>query len=137
MDPQDNVKVVKQGYDNFRTGNIPALLDQLAERVEWQLPEMEGVPLGGKRKGRDGVAGFFSKLAEIEDVISFEPREFIAQGDKVVALGTYAFRVKGTRREFTSDFAHVFTVQNGKIARFQEYMDTAQAVIAYQQKAAA
>jgi len=52
-------------------------------------------------------------------------------------LGTYSFRVKATRREFTSDFAHVFTIQNGKIARFQEYMDTAQVGIAYQQKAAA
>jgi ketosteroid isomerase-like protein len=137
MDPQENTKVVKQAYDNFKAGNVPALLDLVTERVEWQLPEMEGVPLGGKRKGRDGVAGFFSKLAEIEDVISFEVREFIAQGDKVVALGTYAFRVKATRRDFTSDFAHLFTVQNGKIARFQEYMDTARAVAAYQQRVAA
>jgi ketosteroid isomerase-like protein len=137
MDPQENTRVVKQAYDNYKTGNIPAVLNLLIERVEWQLPEMEGVPLGGKRKGRDGVAGFFNKLAELEDVIRFEPREFIAEGDKVVALGTYTFRVKATRRDYTSDFAHLFTVQNGKISRFQEYMDTASAVIAHQQKAAA
>jgi uncharacterized protein len=134
---QDNVKVVQQAYANFKTGSIPALLDQLSEKVEWQLPEMEGVPLGGKRKGRDGVAGFFTKLAETEEVISFEPREFVAQGDKVVAMGSYSFRVKGTQRDFTSDFAHVFTVQNGKVARFQEYLDTAKAVAAYQKKIAA
>jgi uncharacterized protein len=134
---QDNVKVVQQAYANFKTVNIPALLDQLSEKVEWQLPEMEGVPLGGKRKGRDGVAGFFTKLAETEEVISFEPREFVAQGEKVVAMGSYSFRVKGTQRDFTSDFTHVFTVQNGKIARFQEYMDTAKIVVAYQKKIAA
>ena len=134
---QDNLKVVQQAYANFKTGNIPAVLELVADKVEWQLPEMEGVPLGGKRKGRDGVAGFFTKLAETEEVISFEPREFVAQGDKVIALGSYSFRVKGTQRDFTSDFAHVFTVQNGKIARFQEYMDTAKAVVAYQKKMAA
>jgi ketosteroid isomerase-like protein len=134
---QDNVKVVQQVYANFKTGNIPALLDQLSEKVEWQLPDMDGVSLGGKRKGRDGVAGFFTKLAEEEDVISFEPREFVAQGDKVVAVGTYSFRVKGTRKDFTSDWAHVFIIQNGKITRFQEYADTARIVLAYQKKIAA
>src|SRR5215471_14105143 len=134
---QDNVKVVQQAYANFKAGNVPAVLDLVADKVEWQIPEIEGVPLGGRRKGRDGVAGFFAKLAELEELISFEPREFIAQGDKVVAVGTYSFQVKGTRRDFTSDWAHVFTVQNGKIARFQEYADTAKVVAAFQRKAAA
>jgi ketosteroid isomerase-like protein len=134
---QDNVKVVQQAYANFKSGNIPAVLELVADKVEWQLPEMESVPLGGRRKGRDGVAGFFAKMAELQEVLNFEPREFIAQGDKVVVVGTYSFRVKGTRQDFTSDWAHMFTVQNGKISRFQEFSDTAKVVAAYQRKAAA
>jgi len=87
MDPQDNIRVVKQTYDNFKTGNIPAVLSLVADKVEWQVPDIEGVPLSGKRKGREEVADFFRELAEEEDVISFEPQDFIAQGDKVVAFG--------------------------------------------------
>jgi ketosteroid isomerase-like protein len=49
----------------------------------------------------------------------------VAQGDKVVALGDYAWRVKSTGREYESDFVHVFSVRDGKVARFQEFMDTA------------
>ena len=55
----------------------------------------------------------------------FEPKEFVAQGDKVVALGHYAWHVRSTGREWESDFAHVFTVEDGKVRRFQEYTDSA------------
>ena len=137
MEPKENVKVIQQAYANFKTGNIAGLLDLVSDRVEWQLPEMIGVPFAGKRKGRDGVAGFFAKLAETEEVISFEPREFIAQDDKVVVTGAYSFRVKGTRQTFNSEWAHFFIVKDGKIARFQEFMDTAAVVAAYQQPKAA
>jgi ketosteroid isomerase-like protein len=72
-----------------------------------------------------------------QETLEFEPREFIAQGDKVVSLGHYRWRVKTTGREFSSDFAHVFTVRDGKIVSFQEYTDTASAARAYQKSAAA
>jgi ketosteroid isomerase-like protein len=34
-------------------------------------------------------------------------------------------------REFSSDFCHVFTIRDGKIVDFHEYMDTAAATNAY------
>jgi uncharacterized protein len=49
----------------------------------------------------------------------------VAQGDKVVALGNYAWRVKSTGLEYETDFVHVFTVRDGKVTRYQEFMDTA------------
>ena len=74
---------------------------------------------------------FFASLVDTQEVQHFDPREFIAQDDKVVALGHYAWRVKSTGREFGGDFAHVFTVHNGKVIRFHEYMDTAAAAAAH------
>lgn len=137
MDAQGNIQVAKQAYANFKAGKIPAVLESMSETIEWQLPEIEGVSFSGKRRGKESVADFFSKLGQEQDVISFEPREFIAQDDKVVAVGTYSFRVKETRQQFTSDFAHVFTIQNGKVVRFQEFMDSAAVAGAYRRKAAA
>ena len=136
MNPQENTKIVQQAYENYRKGNIPAILNLLAENVSWELPEMEGVAVAGRRRGRDGVAGFFAKLAETQEVVSFEPAEFIAQGNKVVVLGRYTYNVKASGGQFTSDFAHVFTIENDHIARFQEFTDTLAVANAYRQQAA-
>jgi ketosteroid isomerase-like protein len=134
---EQNITVVQQVYNNFKAGNIQALLDMLPDNVTWHLPEIEGVPFAGKRTGRDAVRDFFVGVEANQETLEFEPREFIAQGDKVVSLGHYRWRVKTTGREFSSDFAHVFTVRDGKIVSFQEYTDTASAARAYQKSAAA
>ena len=131
MSEQDNVAVVRRAYENFEGGDIRGILDSLTDDVDWRLPEIEGVPFSGARRGREGVGGFFSQLAESQETVSFEPREFVAQGDKVVALGTYRWRVKKTGREYGGDWAHVFTVRDGKIAGFHEFMDSAAARAAF------
>lgn len=129
---EQNIAIVQAAYNHFKTGNIPGLIETLADDVEWQLPEIEGVPFSGKRTGKDAVAEFFASVGANQDSLQFEPREFVAQGDKVVSLGHYKWRVKATGREFESDFVHVFTIRDGKTVAFQEYMDTADTVRAYQ-----
>ena len=132
MNEKQNAETVQEAYNNFNTGNIQALLDQMSDNVTWELPEIEGVPLAGKRTGRDGVKEFFETLSRDQDVLEFEPIESLAQGDKVVSLGHYKWRVKGTGREYASNFVHVFTVRNGKITGFREHFDTAAVAAAYQ-----
>jgi uncharacterized protein len=131
MSEQDKVEVIKRAYQNFKTGDIGALMGQMSEDVDWRLPEIQGVPFSGERKGRGQVSEFFTTLADSQDSVSFEPREFVAQGDKVVALGTYNWRVKSTGREYGGDWAHAFTVRGGRIEGFHEYMDSARAEAAF------
>jgi ketosteroid isomerase-like protein len=137
MSENENIEVVQQAYQNFKTGDIQALLNLLTEDVTWQLPEIENASYSGRREGREQVAGFFGSLADALESLSFEPREFVAQNDKVVALGSYNWRVKATGREYGGDWAHVFTVRDGRITGFQEYMDTAAAASAHQKASAA
>lgn len=80
---------------------------------------------------RRAVGGFFSDQAGAQDVLSFEPREYVAQGDKVVALGSYRWRVKKNGREYGGEWAHVFTLRGGKVTAFHEYMDSAAAAAAF------
>src|SRR5689334_17617194 len=103
MSEQDNTAIAQQAYNNFKAGDIEGLLNLCAENITWQLPEVEGVPLAGKRNGRDGVKEFFATVARDQDVLRFEPREFVAQGDKVISLGDYKWRVRDTGREFATD----------------------------------
>jgi hypothetical protein len=131
MSEQENTRLAQQAYENFKSGNIPALLDLVADDVEWQLPEIEHVPFAGKRRGREQVRQFFASVNQEQEALRFEPQQFIAQGDKVVVLGQYAWRVRSTGRKFESDWAHVFTVREGRVAKFQEHTDTAACAAAY------
>ncbi len=127
MNEQENTKLVQKTYELFKSGDIETLLSIYSDDIVWQLPEMENVPFGGKRTGRENVVEFFSLVNDSLEDLQIEPTEFIAQGDKVVVLGHYSWRVKATGREFSSDWAHVCTVRDGKIVSSHEYMDTAAA----------
>ena len=131
MSTAENIGVVRSAYDNFKSGNIPGVISLMAGDVEWQLPHIANVPITGTRTGANAVNEFFTTVTKEQEPIEFDPRQFIADGDKVVALGHYRWRVTGTGRTFDSDFAHVFTIKDGKVVRFQEFMDTAAVAAAY------
>jgi uncharacterized protein len=128
---EQNKAIAKQAYENFKSGNIEALLNLMSENISWTLPEMDNVPFAGKRTGRASVAEFFATVGASQESLRFEPREFIAEGDKVVSTGSYDWRVKATNREFSGEFAHVWTIRDGKAVAFHEYTDTAACSDAY------
>lgn len=132
MNEQENTKVVQQAYQYFKSGNIEGVLSLMSDDVDWRLPEVENMPHSGTRKGLAQVTEFFSILGEVQDAKLFDPNQFIAQGDRVAALGHYIWRVKPTNRDYASDFVHVFTVRDGRITGFDEYFDTTPATVAYQ-----
>ena len=126
MSQPESQRVVQEAYANFKRGDIPGLLNMMAADVDWYLPgSPDVVPFAGRRRGREQVGQFFSKLNELQETEQFEPREFIVQDDKVVALGNYRWRIRSSGRNYESEFAHVFTVRDGKIAKFHEFYDTA------------
>jgi uncharacterized protein len=138
MSEQQNVRTVMEAYASFENGDIEGVLQALADDVEWITPgPPEIIPVAGHRHGRREVAQFFSTLREQEEVELFKVQEYIAQGDKVVALIKYRGRVKATGRMVESDLVHVFTFDHGKLKRFREYFDTAAVLDAYQKPKAA
>jgi hypothetical protein len=44
MSENGNTNIVQNVYENFRAGEIKALLNLLSDDIEWQLPEIENVP---------------------------------------------------------------------------------------------
>ena len=121
MAEQENTAVVRGIYESFKAGDIDTVLTGMTEDIEWQLPEIAGVPFSGKRQGHNSIREFFASVVESQDVGEMELDAVIAQGDAVVVLGHYTWRVKSTGRAFTSDFAHAFQMTGGKIARFQRH----------------
>jgi ketosteroid isomerase-like protein len=136
---QENIDLVRQGYAAFGRGDIDALLADYSEDIVWEpvIGAAPHVPTAGVRRGKAAVREFFRILAETTDFEKFEAQEFIAQGDKVVVLGTYAATPKSTGRRHASDWVMVFTIAAGRIVSFREFSDSAGLNAAYEPKAAA
>jgi ketosteroid isomerase-like protein len=124
MNKQINKRLVRKAYQHFKAGDIHSVLNVLAEDVLWELPDMANVPFAGTWQGRQQVVTFFRRLVESQEVIEFEPEEFISQGDEVVVLGHFTMRVRATARNSRSAWVHVWTVKNGKATRVREYVDS-------------
>ncbi len=122
---QDHIGVVQDGYAAFGRGDIPGLLAMLDDNVEWKTPGTADLPTAGTRRGRAAVGDFFRTIDELLVFEAFEPKSFLADGDRVVVFGIDRFKVKGGSGESLSEeWCHVFTIKNGKIVAFQEYIDT-------------
>jgi ketosteroid isomerase-like protein len=132
MDGSQNVQVVEQLYAAFGRGDMPTILGLLDEQVDWLfVGRAEDVPFAGQRHGHQGMIEFFTIVGQTAEVHEFGPREIMAFDDKVLVLGHERVRVRATDRFFETDWAHLFTIQDGKITRLREYYDTAAIAAAY------
>ena len=100
--------------------------------MEWTLQGPSVIPFAGTRHGREGVAEFFSSVGETLEFEQFEPREFVGQGDTVAVLGYEHLLIKPTGRTFEQEWAHVYTLRDGKVAKFRAFEDTAAYVAAFE-----
>ena len=95
----------------------------LAPDAEWIVTD--GFPAGGRYVGQVEIyEQFFSALYERFSEFDSNVNEIIAAGDTVVVLGYYSGRTKFTEVTFTSPFAHIWKLENGKIVQFRQYADT-------------
>ena len=118
-----NLDSVKQVYQAFAEGDIPTVLGFLNPEIDWT--EAEGFPYAGTYHGpRAVLEGVFMRLGSEWNDFAAVPDEFIDGGDTVVVLGKYSGTYKATGKSFQANFAHVWTVQDGKAIRFLQYVDT-------------
>src|SRR5262245_42853671 len=113
-------------YDAFGRGDIETILQGCAPNIQWHSGGVrEDFAAFGKRSGIDGVKSFFKDVAENNQFSLFEPRDFFASGDKVVAIGHYTMTQKKTGKPVDSDWAHIFTIKGGKCIAWRELNDSA------------
>ena len=122
-----NVSLVQSLYAAFGRGEIATIIAAMAPDVDWSIiGRQDDHPLFGARSGSSQVQEFFKMLAELQESVSFTPKEFYASDDHVFVLGHYNWKIRKTGRHAESDWCHIFTVKNGKITKFLEFTDTAQ-----------
>ncbi|MGA2297152.1 MAG: nuclear transport factor 2 family protein [FCB group bacterium] len=118
-----DLKVVQQCYAEFEKGNIPGIIDNLSNDVEWVNPGANDAALTGTYRGKKEVAEFFSRLNAHNEFTRFEAREFIPDTDKIVVMGYSNGVSRLTGRKFESDWVMVWTMQNNKVKRYINFVD--------------
>ena len=122
MSTEKNVQTVKDFFAAIGRGDREALLALVAEDIEWIIPG-EDWPLAGTRRGHAGLADLLETASKTMET-STEPREYVAQGDRVLVVGVATGKIKATNKPFKDDWVFAITVRNGKVTKIREYIDT-------------
>lgn len=84
------------------------------------------MPSGEAWVGPDAVLNnLFMKLGGEWDGFSVHPKSFHDAGDSVIVEARYSGMYKATGKRLDAQVCHVWDVKNGKLTRFQQYLDTA------------
>jgi ketosteroid isomerase-like protein len=136
MSEQQNLDVVRSLYAAFGRGDLEAIVAPLDPQVSWRTPGVPDLPTAGLRQGIPAVREFFGLLLQTFDIVDFQPRDFLAAGDKVVVLGTSREGPKGGGTLVDFRWVHVFTFRNGKIVSFEEPADVSELVAEFRRSRA-
>lgn len=124
---QSNRELVQSIYDAFAKGDAASVLGAMHPDVDWK--EAESSPYADQNPyvGPSRVAeGVFGRLMADFKGFTVTPLKLVAEGDTVVALGRYTGTHKASSKPLDAQFAHAWTIREGKVTSFQQYTDTAQ-----------
>jgi ketosteroid isomerase-like protein len=128
MSAQD-LDTIRTAYEEFAEHDAAAVLAKLDSRVEW-VEGGGGDSPSGTFIGPDAVAsGVFGVIGANFDEYHVDPIEFIDNGERVVVTGRFTGKNKGGAKLDTG-FEHVFDMHDGKVVRFENKPDDAEAWIA-------
>jgi ketosteroid isomerase-like protein len=131
MSESRSLDVVRNVYAAFGRGDLEAIISQLDPNVTWLTPGPPDMPTAGQRRGHAGVREFFNALLTTLEIDDFEPKDFLAQGERVVVLGTSREGPRAAGKLFDFSWVHIFTVRDGRIVAFEERADVSMIVDAH------
>jgi hypothetical protein len=117
-----DLAVVRAVYDAFDRADLTAILELFSPEVTvYQSPAL---PWGASHEGHDGLLHFLGTLSST--IASTPVTEYLAaDGDgHVVQVGRTVGTVRSTGTEFDVFESHIWTIEDGRVRRFEAYLDT-------------
>ena len=111
---------VEKMFAAFACGDLEKFRETVSEDTTWiyhGTKEIKKV----KYEGKDGATTFIRNILTYTEVLSFEPQQFIAEGNMVVVIGREHQRIKATGKELRQKWVQVYTVENNLITRMEEF----------------
>lgn len=116
-----NIATVRSFYAKLSAGDAPGALALMAGDIEWKTMWRYKVDGRGPQKVAEGV--LMPLMAEWSS-FALDSDEFIADGETVVSLGRFTGVHAASGKSVDAAYAHVWTIRDGRIARFRQYIDT-------------
>lgn len=127
MSADVNIKIIKDVYEAFGRGDVAAVLDAVADDVDWAAEAAgSGAPWYGVRYGKGAVVKFFEAFGTAMDVEEWTPLAFAASDADVHSVVRIRATSRATGKSMTMNLHHFFTLRDGKIAYYRGTEDTAQ-----------
>ena len=121
---QQNVDIVRAGYEAWNSGDMVALRELWHPDVIMRMPE--GWPEPGPFVGREAVMREFEQWRETWDADSLEPISIIDAGDRVVVRQRW--RGVGHGPDLNMEVSVVTTWRKGKTILIEFFWDHAEAL---------
>lgn len=117
----DEIDTVRAFYARLGAGDAGGALALLADDILWTTMWHYRADGRGPAAVAEGVLG--PLLAEWSDV-TMTPETLLRDGGTVVSLGRFTARHGTSGKSVDAAYAHVWTVRDGRIATFRQYIDT-------------
>jgi ketosteroid isomerase-like protein len=132
-----NLGTVQGIYQSFAKGDVPAILDVLADDVEWEAWESNtsvkaGVPWMTPRHGKADVVHFFETTGQME-IVDLQVLNMMEGGSQVaVEFVLEANLPSWGGGHYRDEEMHLWTFNDeGKVVRLRHYTDTAKHIAAF------
>jgi ketosteroid isomerase-like protein len=120
----NNVDLVKGVYAAFGAGDVPKVLGAMHPQIQWT--ETAGYKYGGVYRSPEAVLeNVFAKIQVDFESFSVDVERLIDAGNLVVMQGHYLGKGKATGKSVRAAVAHILEISDGKIVRFDQYVDSA------------
>lgn len=114
-------EIIRAFYDALSNGDAARAMALMADDIEWITMWHYKVDGLGPQKVAEGL--LVPLMAEWS-AFALTPTEYIAEGETVVTLGRFVGVHRTSGKPVDAGYAHVWTVRDGRIARFRQYIDT-------------
>jgi uncharacterized protein len=126
---QQQVELIRRGYEAWNSGDREFVLEHFAPDVEWATPRDDPDP--AVYRGVQGVVDYWDQWRAAVGQLSFSPSEFIDAGDAVVVVTERRGRGESSGLEVADTIYQVFHFAgSGVCTRVEEFYDRAQALAA-------
>jgi len=122
----NNITVVDNLYKAFAKGDIPAVLGAMDAKIVWNEAESNALADGNPYIGPDAVLnGVFVRLGGQHEYFKLENVQLHGMdNNQVLATLRYDAKFKESGKAYNAQVAHLWTLKDGKIIGFQQYVDT-------------
>jgi uncharacterized protein len=125
----ENAALLRRFYESFNQGDLDAVIELCTEDVEvYRDPEVVEMVAAFAPRGQERVAQYLRGWLDSWSEYTARPEEFLQSGEEVAALTHLRARGKNSQFEIEEDMADVFTVRDGRIARFRLYVQRTDAL---------